>query len=102
MKRWSKPTVTDTGIQLAKATLKGESTLRERGPTTFIVGEITKPPRPWLEAKNAAGQEQQRMWQAQADDIWRQEPELKNSAVARRIDPQRWKYIRKRIRKPTK
>jgi hypothetical protein len=37
MKRRRKPQ-----IQLAAATLSGESSLREHGPTTFIVGELPK------------------------------------------------------------
>jgi hypothetical protein len=41
-------------------------------------------------------------WQAQADAILQGHPKLSLTAVARRIDPHNWNYVRQRIRKPAK
>jgi hypothetical protein len=89
-------------VHFASVRFAGEGTLHLPGQATIILGDIPKVRRPWLDAKNAAGQELQRQWQAKADDIWRREPGLSLSAAARRIDPKRSDYIRKRIRKPAK
>jgi hypothetical protein len=57
-------------------------------------------PKPWLHERRVATRQVNEQWQDAAEKIWRTNPKLKNSAVARLIDPQRWGYIRKRIHKP--
>jgi hypothetical protein len=72
-------------------------------PGTILMGP-SRVCRPGIEAFNAKAQEDQRRWQAQAEDIWRRDPRLRQnkSAAAKRINPDRWQYIRKRIHKPAK
>jgi hypothetical protein len=41
-------------------------------------------------------------WQEKADAIWLKNPKLSLTAVARRISPDNWNYVRQRIRKPAK
>lgn len=51
-------------------------------------------------AKAAEATAKHEAWQAKAEAIWRKNPLLSPRDVARRIDPERWDYIRKRITKP--
>ena len=41
-------------------------------------------------------------WQAKADAVWLKRPKLSPTAVAKRIAPNNWNYVRQRISKPAK
>ena len=41
-------------------------------------------------------------WQAKADAVWLKHPKLSPTAVAKRIAPDNWNYVRQRISKPAK
>lgn len=41
-------------------------------------------------------------WQEKADDVWRKNKKLSLTAVAQRIAPDNWNYVRQLIRKPKK
>ena len=41
-------------------------------------------------------------WQAKADAVWLKSPKLSPTAVAKRIAPDNWNYVRQRISKPAK
>jgi hypothetical protein len=60
----------------------------------------------WSEKYNAAQTEQAlkqgAKWQAAAEAVWRTHPKLKPAAVAKRIAPDKWNYVRQRICKPEK
>jgi hypothetical protein len=60
----------------------------------------------WSKMYNTAQAEQARKqnakWQAQADAVWLKHPKLSPTAVAKRIAPDKWNYVRQRIIKPAK
>jgi hypothetical protein len=60
----------------------------------------------WSKTYNVAQAEvarkQAAKWQAEAVAIWRKNPNLSRTAVAKLIAPENWNYVRQRISKPTK
>ena len=71
-----------------------------------LIGEKLVGKARWSRTYNAAQTEQARKqvakWQAEADAVWLKHPKLLPSAVARRIAPKKWNYVRQRISKPAK
>jgi hypothetical protein len=53
-------------------------------------------------AQTEAARKQDAKWQAEADAVWRKRPKLSLTAVAKRIAPKNWNYVRQRISKPAK
>jgi hypothetical protein len=54
------------------------------------------------DARTETADKQRLMWQSKADAVWRKHPKLSATAVAQRIAPNKWKYVRQLIRKPKK
>ena len=54
------------------------------------------------EARTKAADKQHAKWQADADAVWRKNKKLSRIAVAKRIAPNDWKYVRQVITKPQK
>ena len=71
-----------------------------------LIGERLVGKALWSKTYNAAQTEQARKhvakWQAEADAVWLKHPKLSSTAVARRIAPKKWNYVRQRISKPEK
>ena len=71
-----------------------------------LIGENLVGKARWSRTYNAAQTEQARKqvakWQAEADAVWLKHPKLSPTAVARRIAPDKWNYVRQRISKPAK
>jgi hypothetical protein len=77
-------------------------------PTEVIdlIGEKLVTKALWSQKYNAAQREQARKqvdkWQAEADAVWLKHPKLSPRAVAQRIAPDNWNYVRQLISKPAK
>jgi hypothetical protein len=54
------------------------------------------------DARTEAADRQRVEWQAKAEAIWRKHPKLSRTAVAKRIAPGNWNYVRQLICKPAK
>jgi len=71
-----------------------------------LIGEKLASKALWSKEHNAAQTEQARKqdanWQAAAEAVWRKHPKLSPRAVAKRIAPDNWNYVRQRISKPEK
>jgi len=71
-----------------------------------LIGEKLVGKARWSRTYNAEQTEQARKqvakWQAEADAVWLKHPKLSPTAVARRIAPDKWNYVRQRISKPAK
>jgi len=71
-----------------------------------LIGEKLVNKTLWSKEYNAAQTEQARKqdakWQAAAEAVWRKHPKLTPTAVAKRIVPDNWNYVRQRISKPEK
>jgi hypothetical protein len=71
-----------------------------------LIGEKLVSKALWSKKYNAAQMEQARKQdaklQAQADAVWLKRPKLSPTAVAKRIAPDNWNYVRQRISKPAK
>jgi hypothetical protein len=71
-----------------------------------LIGEKLVSKALWSVQSNAAQSEQARKqdakWQAKADAEWLKNPKLSPTAVAKRIAPDDWNYVRQRISKPAK
>ena len=71
-----------------------------------LIGEKLVSKALWSKKYNAAQTEQARKqdakWQAKADAEWLKHPKLSPRAVAQRIAPDNWNYVRQRISKPAK
>ena len=71
-----------------------------------LIGEKLVSKALWSKEYNAAQTEQARKqdakWQAKADAVWRKNPKLSLTAVAKRIAPDNWNYVRQLISKPAK
>ncbi len=71
-----------------------------------LIGEKLTSKALWSKQSNAAQTEQARnqdaKWQAKADAEWVKHPKLSPTAVAKRIAPGNWNYVRQRISKPAK
>ena len=71
-----------------------------------LIGEKLVSKALWSKEYNAAQTEQARKqdakWQAKADAEWLKNPKLSPTAVAKRIAPDDWNYVRQRISKPAK
>ena len=71
-----------------------------------LIGEKLVSKALWSKEYNAAQTEQARKqdakWQAKADAEWLKHPKLSPRAVAQRIAPDNWNYVRQRISKPAK
>ena len=71
-----------------------------------LIGEKLVSKALWSKKYNAAQTEQARKqdakWQATAEAVWRKHPKLSPRAVAQRIAPDNWNYVRQRISKPAK
>ena len=71
-----------------------------------LIGEELVSKALWSKKYNAAQTEQARKqdakWQAQAEAEWLKHPKLSSTAVAKRIAPDNWNYVRQRISKPAK
>jgi hypothetical protein len=71
-----------------------------------LIGEKLVSKSLWSRKCNAAQMEQARKqaakWQAKADAEWLKHPKLSPRAVAKRIAPDNWNYVRQRISKPEK
>ena len=71
-----------------------------------LIGEKLVSKAWWSKKYNAAQTEQARKqdakWQAKADTVWLKHPKLSPTAVAQRIAPDNWNYVRQRISKPAK
>ena len=71
-----------------------------------LIGEKLVSKALWSKEYNAAQTEQARKqdakWQAAAEAVWRKRPNLSPTAVAKRIAPDNWNYVRQRISKPEK
>jgi hypothetical protein len=71
-----------------------------------LIGEKLVSKALWSKKYNAAQTEQARKqeakWQAAAEAVWRKQPELSPTAVAKRIAPDNCNYVRQRISKPKK
>jgi hypothetical protein len=77
-------------------------------PTEVIdlIGEKLVGPAQWSKEHNdkqaEAARKRDAEWQAKADVVWLKHPELSPTAVAKRIAPDNWNYVRQRINKPAK
>jgi hypothetical protein len=71
-----------------------------------LIGEKLVGKALWSRTYNAAQTERARKqlakWQAEANAVWLKHPKLLPTAVARRIAPKKWNYVRQRISKPAK
>ena len=71
-----------------------------------LIGEMLVSKALWSKTYNDAKTEQARKqdakWQAKADAEWLKHPKLSPTAVAKRIAPKNWNYVRQRISKPAK
>ena len=71
-----------------------------------LIGEKLVNKTLWSKEHNAAQTEQARKqdakWQAAAEAVWRKHPKLTPTAVAKRIVPDNWNYVRQLIRRPKK
>ena len=71
-----------------------------------LIGERLVSKALWSKKYNAAQTEEARKQdakrQAEADAVWRKNWKLSPTAVAKRIAPDNWNYVRQRIRKPAK
>ena len=71
-----------------------------------LIGEKLVSKALWSRKYNAAQTEQackqDAKWQAAAETVWRTHPNLSPTAVAKRIAPDNWNYVRQRISKPAK
>ena len=71
-----------------------------------LIGEKLVSKALWSKEYNVAQTEQARKqdakWQAKADAEWLKHPKLSPTAVAKRIAPDNWNYVRQRISKPAK
>ena len=71
-----------------------------------LIGEKLVSKALWSKNHNAAQTEQARKqdakWQAKADAEWLKHSKLSPRAVAQRIAPDNWNYVRQRISKPAK
>ena len=54
------------------------------------------------DARTETADKQHVKWQAKADVVWRKNKKLSLTAVAQRIAPNNWNYVRQLIRKPKK
>jgi hypothetical protein len=54
------------------------------------------------DARTETADKQHIKWQAKADVVWRKNKKLSLTAVAQRIAPNNWNYVRQLIRKPKK
>ena len=54
------------------------------------------------DARTETADKQHVKWQAKADVVWRKNKKLSRTAVAQRIAPNNWNYVRQLIRKPKK
>src|SRR5262249_5107164 len=54
------------------------------------------------DARTETADKQHVEWQAKADIVWRKNKKLSRTAVAQRIAPNNWNYVRQLIRKPKK
>ena len=54
------------------------------------------------DARTETANKQHVKWQAKADVVWRKNKKLSRTAVAQRIAPNNWNYVRQLIRKPKK
>ena len=54
------------------------------------------------DARTETADKQRVNWQAKADRVWRKNKKLSLTAVAQRIAPNNWNYVRQLIRKPKK
>jgi hypothetical protein len=54
------------------------------------------------DARTETANKQHVKWQAEADVVWRKNKKLSRTAVAQRIAPKNWNYVRQLIRKPKK
>jgi hypothetical protein len=54
------------------------------------------------DARTKTADKQHVKWQAKADVVWRKNKKLSRTAVAQRIAPNNWNYVRQLIRKPKK
>jgi hypothetical protein len=54
------------------------------------------------DARTETADKQHVKWQAKADAVWRKNKKLSLTAVAQRIAPNNWNYVRQVIRKPKK
>jgi hypothetical protein len=54
------------------------------------------------DARTETAHKQHVKWQAEADAVRLKQPKLSQTAVARRIAPDNWNYVRQLIRKPKK
>ena len=71
-----------------------------------LIGEKLVGPAQWSKEHNdkqaEAARKRDAEWQAEADAVWLKHPELSPTAVAKRIAPDNWNYVRQRINKPAK
>jgi hypothetical protein len=71
-----------------------------------LIGEVLVSKTLWSKTYNDAQREQARKqdakWQAKADAVWLKHPKLSPKAVAQRIAPDNFNYVRQRISKPAK
>ena len=69
-----------------------------------LIGEKLVGKARWSEegrdARMETADKQKVKWQAKADVVWRQNKKLSRTAVAQRIAPNNWNYVRQLIRKP--
>jgi hypothetical protein len=54
------------------------------------------------DAQTETAEKKRLKWQAKADAVWRNRPELSTSAVAQLIAKDNWNYVRQLIKKPAK
>jgi len=54
------------------------------------------------DARTETADKQHVKWQAKADAVWRKNKKLSLTAVAQRIAPNNWNYVRQVIKKPKK
>ena len=71
-----------------------------------LIGEKLVSKALWSKKCNAAQSEQARKqdakWRAKAEAEWLKHPKLSPRAIAKRIAPDNWNYVRQRISKPAK
>ena len=71
-----------------------------------LIGEKLVGKALWSKEQNdtqtEAARKQDAKWQAKADAVWLKHPKLSPTAVAKRIAPDNWNYVRQRISKPAK
>ena len=71
-----------------------------------LIGEMLVSKALWSKMYNDSQTEQARKqdakWQAKADAEWLKHPKLSPTAVAKRIAPDNWNYVRQRISKSAK